>query len=153
MIICDVCHEGAKYQYVRVNGKNVCMDCAVTKTIDEMLDELDLKYEDVPEEIEAEYTVMDEASSYPSRMEIPEEMPEDGPMCEGNTTPEDCKTCGHPDCPNSAAYKKNAESLKGENDVPPLEDFLMSVGEVVYTPEAAEKLGIEIDENGHSVKN
>ena len=130
MIICDVCHEGAKYQYVKVNGKNVCMDCAVTKTIDEMLDELDLKYEDVPEEIEAEYQVMDEgtgvieavytevpeenpetmdvASSYPSRMEIPEKLPE---------------------------------------------DFLMNVDEVVYTPEAAKKLGIEIDENGHSVKN
>ena len=116
MIICDVCHEGAKYQYVKVNGKNVCMDCAVTKTIDEMLDELDLKYEDVPEEIEAVYTevpeenpeTMDVASSYPSRMEIPEKLPE---------------------------------------------DFLMNVDEVVYTPEAAKKLGIEIDENGHSVKN
>lgn len=57
MIICEVCGQAAKYQYVKVAGHNLCMDCAVTRTVDDMMTELGLAYEDVPDELEVEYTI------------------------------------------------------------------------------------------------
>lgn len=61
MIICEVCGQSAKYQYVKVAGHNLCMDCAVTRTVDDMMTELGLSYENVPDELEVEYTVKDES--------------------------------------------------------------------------------------------
>lgn len=113
MIICEVCGQPAKYQYVKVAGHNLCMDCAVTRTVDDMMTELGLSYENVPDELEVEYTVknesgvidvkyeevqdapsvkMDVVSSYPSRMGTPADVA-DGPRCEGMSSPDDCKDC------------------------------------------------------------
>lgn len=104
MIICEVCGQPAKYQYVKVAGHNLCMDCAVTRTVDDMMTELGLSYENVPDELEVAYTVKDESGEV-----IPADVA-DGPRCEGMSSPDDCK-----DCPNNC-YGDSAPIVYQDSD-------------------------------------
>lgn len=59
MYICDVCNNPieAGTQYVNVFGKNVCLDCAVRNTLDDVMATFGITYTEAPEEIAVVATV------------------------------------------------------------------------------------------------
>ena len=61
MYICDMCNNPieAGTQYVNVFDKNVCLDCAVRNTLDDVMATFGITYTEAPDEIVADCKVID----------------------------------------------------------------------------------------------
>lgn len=72
MYICDMCKNPieAGTQYVNVFDKNVCLDCAVRNTLDDVMATFGITYTEAPDEIVADCKVID---AMPEQVEITDE--------------------------------------------------------------------------------
>lgn len=60
MYVCDYCGGIIEcgVQFAKFNARNVCIDCAVHNTLDDIMAKFSIPYEEVPEEIVAEGVIL-----------------------------------------------------------------------------------------------